>query len=105
MILRNFRVIVPPPRPKKHSLTHTLAVFDSLRCGPCKMIGPVFEQLAGENPDVEFVKVDVDEAEEIAAACGIQAMPTFQFYKGGAKVDEMRGADQQGLVAMIQKNK
>jgi len=69
------------------------------------MIGPVFEQLAGENPDVEFVKVDVDEAEDIAASCGIQAMPTFQFYKGGAKVDEMRGANQQGLVAMIQKNK
>lgn len=79
--------------------------FTATWCGPCKMIGPVFEQLAGENPDVEFVKVDVDEAEEIAAACGIQAMPTFQFYKGGAKVDEMRGADQQGLVAMIQKNK
>ena len=69
------------------------------------MIGPVFEQLAGENPDVEFVKVDVDEAEEIAAACGIQAMPTFQCYKGGAKVDEMRGADPGGLATLITKNK
>lgn len=61
--------------------------------------------MAGENPDAEFVKVDVDEAEDIAAECGIQAMPTFQFYKGGQMVDEMRGASEAGLLAMIAKNK
>jgi thioredoxin-like negative regulator of GroEL len=61
--------------------------------------------MAVENPDVEFVKVDVDEADEIAARCGIQAMPTFQFYKGGAKVDEMKGADQAQLAVLLNKNK
>ena len=61
--------------------------------------------MAEENPEAEFVKVDVDEADDVAAACSIQAMPTFHFYKGGAKVDEMLGADQNQLKALIAKNK
>ena len=61
--------------------------------------------MAGENPDVEFVKVDVDEADDVAGACGIQAMPTFQFFKGGAKIDEMRGADQAKLAQLLAKHK
>jgi thioredoxin-like negative regulator of GroEL len=75
------------------------------RCGPCKFIGPIFEKLSTENEDVEFAKVDVDDAEEVAGHCGIQAMPTFQFYKGGQKVEEMRGADESKLVQLIAKHK
>jgi thioredoxin 1 len=61
--------------------------------------------MAEENPDVEFVKVDVDDADDVAAACGIQAMPTFQFFKGGAKIDEMKGADKGKLAQLLAKNK
>jgi thioredoxin 1 len=75
------------------------------RCGPCKFIGPIFEELARENPEAEFVKVDVDDADDVAAAVGIQAMPTFHFYKGGVKVDEMMGADQATLASKVAKNK
>jgi thioredoxin 1 len=75
------------------------------RCGPCKMIGPIFVKMADEFPDCEFVKVDVDDAEDIAQACGIQAMPTFQLFKGGNKVDELQGADAAGLKAKVTKNK
>ena len=66
--------------------------------------GPIFEAMAGEFPGVDFFKVDVDEAEDVAAACGIQAMPTFQVFKDGAKVDEMKGADQAGLKALVTKH-
>jgi thioredoxin 1 len=89
----------------KTRLDSLLTCFYSIRCGPCQVIGPIYEKLAGENTDVEFVKVDVDDADDVAAACGIQAMPTFQFYKGGAKIDEMKGADQAKLTQLLAKNK
>lgn len=79
--------------------------FTATWCPPCKMIGPIFEGMASEFPDVEFLKVDVDDAEDVAAKCGIQAMPTFQVFKGGEKVDEMSGADKNGLQALVVKNK
>ena len=49
--------------------------------------------------------MDVDAADDIAQQCGIQAMPTFQFFKGGVKVDEMRGADQAKLTQLLAQNK
>jgi thioredoxin 1 len=61
--------------------------------------------LAQENPEIEMVKVDVDDADEVAGHCGIQAMPTFQFFKDGGKVEEMRGADQARLTQLIAKYK
>jgi thioredoxin 1 len=61
--------------------------------------------MAEENTDAEFVKVDVDDADDVAQACGIQAMPTFQFYKGGNKVDELQGADPHKLKALVAKYK
>ena len=79
--------------------------FTASWCGPCQYIGPIFEQLSKENTDVEFVKVDVDDADDISAACNIQAMPTFQFYKNGSKIDELQGADVEGLKSLIAKHK
>ena len=54
---------------------------------------------------MEFFKVDVDDAEDVAAQCGIQAMPTFQVFKGGKMVDEMKGASEPGLKALLEKHK
>ncbi|GMH55160.1 hypothetical protein TL16_g01832 [Triparma laevis f. inornata] len=71
--------------------------FTASWCGPCQMIAPIFALLAETNGDVVFVKVDVDANEETAAACEISAIPTFQYYKGGAKVDELVGAEQGGI--------
>merc|ERR1712093_97301 len=71
--------------------------FTASWCGPCQRIAPVFVALAAEMPEVKFVKVDVDENEETAGACGIQAMPTFQFYKGCSKVHEFSGASEEKI--------
>jgi thioredoxin 1 len=69
------------------------------------MIGPIFVQLSDQHTELVFAKVDVDEADDVAAACGIRAMPTFQFFKDGQKIEEMMGADQNKLVSMITKYK
>merc|ERR1739848_906629 len=79
--------------------------FTATWCGPCQRIAPVFAALADEMPDVKFVKVDVDENEETAGACGIQAMPTFQYYKNGAKVHEFSGASEEKIKEAIAKFK
>jgi len=55
-------------------------------CGPCHFIAPFVENLATKYPQVVFVKVDVDQASDVASTCGISAMPTFHFYKNNQKV-------------------
>ena len=60
--------------------------FFATWCGPCKMIAPKIEQMAGEMANVVFLKVDVDEAEDVAQEYNISAMPTFVFLKNGQKV-------------------
>jgi len=78
--------------------------FTATWCGPCRMIGPVFEELAESSGDKAiFIKVDVDEAEEIAAKCGISAMPTFKVFKNGKMQDELVGASREKLEAMVAK--
>ena len=71
-------------------------------CTPCQMIAPKFAELATELGDAAvLVKVDVDENAAAAEAAGISCMPTFQFFKGGAKVHEIQGADFNGIKAKI----
>lgn len=62
-------------------------------CGPCKMIGPVVEELAGDYEGKAVIgKVDVDSNPGVAQAFGIRSIPTLLFFKGGAIVDKQVGA-------------
>ena len=62
--------------------------FTATWCPPCQRIAPMFAELAVQKADfATLVKVDVDENEETGQACGVEAMPTFQFYKGGMSKD------------------
>ncbi|KAL0082344.1 PITH domain-containing protein [Phycomyces blakesleeanus] len=75
--------------------------FFATWCGPCKTIAPLYAQLSSKYPNVQFSKVDVDQAKDVASSCGISSMPTFQFYKAGNKVAEMKGANPGQLLQYI----
>ena len=75
--------------------------FTATWCGPCKMIGPYFEECAGQYPDITFVKVDVDDNADTAQACQVSAMPTFIFFQDGKPVDKLMGANKDALLEKI----
>jgi thioredoxin 1 len=62
-------------------------------CGPCKMVGPVLEEIASEEADrVKIVKVNVDENQQHASQLGVFNIPTMVVYKNGQPVDKIVGA-------------
>ncbi|GHB33575.1 MULTISPECIES: thioredoxin [Mongoliitalea] len=62
-------------------------------CGPCKMIGPIVEELAGDYEGKAVIgKVDVDANPAVASALGIRSIPTLMFFKNGELVDKQVGA-------------
>ena len=55
--------------------------FTATWCGPCKMIWPVVQELSNKYKDsILFVKIDVDEFEDLCTECDVNSMPTFQFF-------------------------
>ena len=56
-------------------------------CGPCKMMGPVVEELAGEETGVKVCKINIDEEMDLAQRFGVMSIPTFISFNGG----EIRG--------------
>uniref|UniRef100_A0A646QFW7 Thioredoxin n=1 Tax=Hemiscolopendra marginata TaxID=943146 RepID=A0A646QFW7_9MYRI len=73
-------------------------------CGPCKMIAPKLEGMSNHFTEVVFLKVDVDECEDIAQQYEINCMPTFVFIKNQNKIDEFSGASDEKLKALVQKH-
>ena len=62
-------------------------------CGPCRMLSPILDEVAEEMADkIEVVKVNVDDADEIAARFRIMSIPTLLFFKDGKVVDKTVGA-------------
>lgn len=79
--------------------------FFATWCGPCKMISPHMEEMSKTMTDVVFLKVDVDECEDIAQEFKITAMPTFVFLKKGVQQESLMGANVEKLKEMVNKYK
>ncbi|MBI4004936.1 thioredoxin [Candidatus Roizmanbacteria bacterium] len=73
-------------------------------CGPCKLTGPILENLSKERTDVKFVKVNVDENPELASQYSIFSIPTFLILKNGKIASQFVGAmGKEGFVSEIDK--
>ena len=60
-------------------------------CGPCRMLSPIVDEVAAENPAIKVGKVNVDAEQELAAQFGIMSIPTLLVFKNGQKTGESVG--------------
>ncbi len=61
-------------------------------CGPCRMVGPILDEIAAERPDIKVCKVNVDEQPALAAKYGVMSIPTLAVIKNGQEVNRSVGA-------------
>lgn len=61
-------------------------------CGPCRMVGPIVEEIASERADIKVGKVNVDEQPELAGRFGVMSIPTLVVMKNGRVVRQTMGA-------------
>lgn len=79
--------------------------FHATWCGPCHAIAPLYEKLARKYTGrARFLKVDVDEAQDVAQECSVSAMPTFHMYLQGRRVSDFAGADSSRLASEVERH-
>lgn len=72
-------------------------------CGPCRMVSPVVDEIAEENPQYLVGKVNVDNEMELAQAFGVASIPTLVVIKGGKIVNQSAGAKRKAqILAMLE---
>lgn len=65
--------------------------FGATWCGPCRMVAPIVEEIAAENPGITLGKINVDEEMELAMQFGITSIPTLVVMKDGQMVNKAIG--------------
>ena len=71
-------------------------------CGPCRMVGPILDEIAEEREDIKVCKVDIDEQPELASRYRIMSVPTLMVLKNGNIVDQSIGArPKHQILAMV----
>lgn len=72
-------------------------------CGPCRMVSPIVEDIAGEHPEIKVGKVNVDEQQELARKYRIMSIPSLYVFKDGEVANKTIGAvPKANILAMLQ---
>ena len=66
--------------------------FFATWCGPCRMVGPILDEIAGERQDIKVCKINVDEEADLASQYRIMSIPTLMVVKNGEVVNKSMGA-------------
>lgn len=61
-------------------------------CGPCRMVGPIIDEIAAENPNIKVCKINTDEQPELASQFRVMSIPTLVVIKDGKVVNKVSGA-------------
>jgi len=80
---------------------YVLIDFSATWCGPCKAIAPFFNSLKDKYPSIKFLKIDIDENQEMARKYNINNIPAFILFKDGLEEDRLVGANKVKLEEMI----
>ena len=71
-------------------------------CGPCRMVGPILDEIAEEREDIKVCKVDIDEQPELASHYRIMSVPTLMVLKNGNIMEQSIGAKpKHQILAMV----
>lgn len=70
-------------------------------CGPCRMVSPVIDEIAGERSDIKVGKINVDEQPELARQFGVMSIPTLIVMKNGQIVSKAAGARSKNAILAL----
>ena len=90
----NFREVVSSNKP-------VLLDFYADWCGPCRMVGPIVEEIANEHPEYVVGKINVDEEGALAQEFGVMSIPTLVVMKDGKVVRQVAGARPKGQILAL----
>ncbi len=78
-----------------------LVDFFATWCGPCKMLSPIVDELAGEHPEIKVCKLDVDQSQDLAQQFQVMSIPTLIVFKNGQAVNKVIGLQTKAVLEQL----
>ncbi len=79
----------------------TVKRYTATWCQPCRQMAPIFEEVKRENPNTQFMEIDVDDNKNMALQEGVQSVPTIIFEKDGQQVYRFSGIRSKSFISGI----
>lgn len=70
-------------------------------CGPCRAFGPIYEKVSDNHPEITFIKIDIDENQQIAQEASIHSIPTIKVIKNRLEIWDHKGSISENDLEMV----